>query len=232
MVYITGDTHGGFERLFAFCREHPTSSDDIMIILGDAGINYFGGERDERVKAELSRVPLTLLCIHGNHEMRPQSLESCREREWRGGVVYCEESYPNILYAKDGEIYNLEGKRCIALGGAYSVDKHLRLARGWLWFEDEQPSEEIKAAAEKRLAAAGSRVDIVLSHTCPAGYIPYEAFISGVEQAGVDYSTEEWLDAIESRIDYRRWYCGHYHIEKQTDKMRFMFESIEELKIQ
>ena len=44
-------------------------------------------------------------------------------------------------------------------------------------------------------------------------------------------STEEWLDHIEEITDYKKWYCGHYHIRKRTDKLQFMFDDIEELKI-
>ena len=39
MIYITGDTHGKFERIEQFCGKFKTSREDILIILGDAGIN-------------------------------------------------------------------------------------------------------------------------------------------------------------------------------------------------
>ena len=41
MIYITGDTHARFERVELFCKENNTSKDDILIILGDAGLNYY-----------------------------------------------------------------------------------------------------------------------------------------------------------------------------------------------
>lgn len=40
MIYITGDTHGRFERIENFCQMNSTSKDDIMIILGDAGYQF------------------------------------------------------------------------------------------------------------------------------------------------------------------------------------------------
>lgn len=43
MIYITGDTHGRFERVERFCERFGTSREDILIILGDAGINFSGG---------------------------------------------------------------------------------------------------------------------------------------------------------------------------------------------
>ena len=31
--------------------------------------------------------------------------------------------YPNILFAKDGEIFNMDGLKAVVIGGAYSIDK-------------------------------------------------------------------------------------------------------------
>jgi len=39
-----------------------------MIILGDAGINYYLYERDYELKEQLAQLPITLFCVHGNHE--------------------------------------------------------------------------------------------------------------------------------------------------------------------
>ena len=39
-----------------------------MIILGDAGINYYCGGSDCDVKAHLSRLNITLFCVHGDEE--------------------------------------------------------------------------------------------------------------------------------------------------------------------
>ena len=49
-----------------------------------------------------------------------------------------------------------------------------------------------------------------------------------IDQRTVDKSTEEWLDSFEQRLSYKRWYCGHYHTEKEVDRVRLMFETIEE----
>ena len=74
------------------------------------------------------------------------------------------------------------------------------------------------------LSARGWKIDVVLSHTCPLRYEPTEVFLSMVDQSSVDKSTEQWLDTIESRLHYERWYCGHYHTGKEIDKIRFMFQ--------
>ena len=41
MIYITGDKHGNFSEVYAFCCKNKTTRDDLMIVLGDAGINYY-----------------------------------------------------------------------------------------------------------------------------------------------------------------------------------------------
>ena len=72
----------------------------------------------------------------------------------------------------------------------------------------------------------GQHIDIVLSHTCPLKYEPTEVFMKGIDQSNVDKSIENFLDKVEESIDYDKWYCGHYHTEKQIDKLEFMFGRI------
>lgn len=104
MIYITGDTHGEFRRIIDFCDRVETTRDDVMIILGDAGINFSGYPRDGWKKQLLARVPLKIFCIHGNHEKRPETIKSYKTTTFHGGTVWYEYDYPNILFAKDGEI--------------------------------------------------------------------------------------------------------------------------------
>lgn len=228
MIYITGDTHGDFRRIEAFCSRVQTKRDDILIILGDAGINYSGPRYDRLKKKFLESLPVTIFAIHGNHEQRPYTIDSYKEKMWKNGVVYYEEEFPHILFARDGEIFDLNGLRTIVIGGAYSIDKEFRIAYGYGWWEDEQPSDEIKEYVERQLAAAGWETDVVLSHTVPLKYEPVEVFLEGVDQSKVDKSTEIWLNRIEDRLTYRKWYCGHYHTTKKIDRLELLFENVEE----
>lgn len=230
MVYITGDTHGDFSRYIEFNARMTPAKEDTMIVLGDAGLNYYGNERDDSRKAFVNGFPFTTFCIHGNHEMRPADIPTYKTKEYCGGTVWYEEKYPNILFAKDGEFYDFDGFSCVVIGGAYSVDKFYRISHGWNWFENEQPSEEIKKYVEQQLESRGYKADVVLSHTCPVFYEPIEVFIKGLDQSCVDKSTEMWLGGIEYKLDYKRWYCGHYHTAKKIDKLQFMYEDIDVLK--
>lgn len=227
MVYFYGDIHGDVSALVAAMDRCQVESDDIVVLLGDVGINYYGNDRGDRArKKKLEKTGVTFLCIHGNHERRPAALPYYRSTQWRGGSVFVEDEFPHILFAKDGEVFNLDGPKAIVIGGAYSVDKYYRLSRGLEWFADEQPSEEIKADVERRLNDLGWKVDVVLSHTCPAKYIPCEAFLPGLDQETVDRSTEDWLDSIEDRLSYSVWFCGHWHIDKSIDRIHFLFRGM------
>lgn len=228
MIYITGDIHGEVFRIAEAVARFNIGSEDIIVLLGDVGMNYYGNKcGDRHRKKRLNKLGVPMFCIHGNHEMRPGTIPSYHEVEWHGGAVYVEDDHPNLLFAKDGEVYDLNGQKTIVIGGAYSVDKWYRLRCDLNWFSDEQPSEEIKARVEQKLDELDWKVDAVLTHTCPERYIPREAFLSGVDQATVDNTTEQWLDTIEERLDYRAWFCGHWHINKRIDKMHFLLDGFE-----
>lgn len=232
-TYITGDTHGDFRHLKRFCKIAETTKDDTIIILGDSGINYYTDLRCHRYKHDAERLPITLFCIHGNHEERAELLPGYRVEQFWGGKVMVEPEFPSIKFALDGEVYKIPSKSgikdTIVIGGAYSVDKYWRLMQGTNWYPSEQPSPMIKFKVEEVLRRLGNKIDIVLSHTCPHRYIPYEWFISGVDQSTVDNSTELWLEQVLMNLNYyEKWYCGHYHGNKSIDKIEFLFNDVKE----
>jgi len=227
MIYITGDIHGSLEPVFDLVEKYEPKEDDIIVILGDVAVNYTGRLRDKFIKEEMKNIGVTFFCIHGNHENRPQNIASYKEMNWNGGRVLYEEDYPNILFPVDGDIFELEGNKCIVIGGAYSVDKFYRLRNGYNWWPDEQPSPTIKEYVEEQLK--NNKIDVVFSHTCPYKYIPTECFLSGIDQSKVDNSTEKWLDTIEEAIEYKAWYLGHWHTDKHIDKIHFLFHGVEVL---
>ncbi len=226
MIYYTGDTHGSKAEIEAFCTKFEPSENDTIIILGDVGLNFYQDLRDVRTKAAFAKLKPTIFCIHGNHEIRPWNIPTYRTKDWNGGTVWFEKEYPNILFAKDGDIYDIEGIKHLVIGGAYSVDKEYRQSIGFCWWADEQPSDDIKRYVEQQVKTKA--FDVILSHTCPFKYEPIETFLSCIDQSKVDSSTEHWLDAIEETANYKAWYCGHWHINKRIDKMHFLFHDFEQ----
>lgn len=60
MIYITGDIHGSPVKIEDFCRRFQPDENDIIIILGDVGLNYYGGSRDRKMKEKFSRLKPTI----------------------------------------------------------------------------------------------------------------------------------------------------------------------------
>ena len=94
MIYITGDTHGDFRKF----NHLNLKDEDIMIILGDVGINYYLDDYDRNLKERLSKYNFKFFFIQGNHEERPENISSYHEVEMFGGQVYIEDEYPNLIF--------------------------------------------------------------------------------------------------------------------------------------
>ena len=65
-IFITGDCHRNFDKIYEFCNEVETTRNDIMIIAGDAGINWYCDpvlKYDEHLKKSLSKLPITLVIV-------------------------------------------------------------------------------------------------------------------------------------------------------------------------
>ena len=230
-VYITGDTHGDLYNVIQFCEKNSTTIDDVLIILGDTGFNYYLNYKDERLKHEASKLPITLFCVRGNHEERPENIESYKMKSFADGSVYYETEYPNILFAEDGGMYDFNGKRCLCIGGAYSVDKNYRLMCGWHWFEQEQLSiDEQEVIISEIYELSDRHFNYVFTHTCPYSVRPTHLFLSGIDQSSVDNSMEHFLeDVADHMITFDRWYFGHFHDEWSTGKYQMVFKEIREL---
>ena len=228
-IYITGDTHGRFMDLITKTIRYGLTERDLLIILGDVGINFYGNFYDMKSKDRLATIPSTVLCIRGNHEMRPDdaALEGIyHEIDWMGDRAYVEDKYPRFIMAKDGARYLINGREFLVIGGAYSVDKFWRLQKGYQWFPNEQLTKAEMEAIRKKVAEHGNREDVILAHTCPYNNRPTECFLQGVDEGTVDTSMEHFLQDVVDTTDYNDYYCGHWHIEKQDGKIRFLFHDV------
>ena len=247
--FITGDKHRHFDLVKEFCREMNTRRKDVLIILGDSGFNYYDDKRDDELKKEISALNITLFCLHGNKENRPQNVGTYGIRSFCGGKVYYEPKYPNIYFAIDGDIYTFEGKKYMVVGGAHSVDKMRCLEEGTPFWYDEMPDDNVKATVEQHLLNEENKIYGMMTHTCPIDYLPTEMFMSTRQNASIkrkprkakskklfkpdiDRSTEIWLGELEKKLDYEVWFCGHYHVDKQIDKIQMMWRDIRPLHMQ
>jgi len=228
-IYLTGDTHADFEDLILKSIRYGFTERDLLIILGDVGINYFCDVHDQMHKDLLARIPSTILCIRGNHERRPTDpalgglYHAC---DWMGDTAFVEEAYPRFIMAADGARYHINDHYFLVIGGAYSVDKPWRLVRGYHWFPDEQLSAEEMEEIRQKVEVHGNREDIILAHTCPYDHRPVECFFPGLDESEVDNSMERFVQEIVDRAEYNAFYCGHWHTDKQDGKIHFLFHDV------
>lgn len=233
-VFVRGDTHGNFDFLPDFCRENNTSCQDLLIILGDAGINYYGPtqKREMKLKSFLREQPITLFCVRGNHEDRPEDRpEYSLHDVGLGELVYTNSWIPNVWFAKDGGEYNINGMNCFVVGGAYSVDKFYRILQGWKWVANEQLSSEEKAMVLD--TCYGKHYDHIFTHTCPIQWEPTDLFLDCIDQNAVDKGMERHLTDVERYCTYDNWWFGHYHADRMDcigdGKVHMLFNEVVEL---
>lgn len=208
---ITGDCHQQFSRFRNLDGDETTG----VIILGDVGLNYNLNESDRAAKKGLCKqYPFVFYCVRGNHEARPGEHLGMKmvHDEDVGGTVWIEEEFPRIRYFCDWGCYKIKGMNVLVIGGAYSVDKPIRIANGWKWFENEQ-----LAQFEMDACMRGARdidFDLILSHTCPLSLQPTDLFLSWINQSTVDNSMEIWMEELSEKINWNIWLFAHYHTDR------------------
>lgn len=228
-IFVTGDTHEEFAHLHEKQKTMHMTGEDLLIILGDVGVNCYNDDRDIRLKEDLSRLSPTILCLHGNHERRPTSPDIRWEYEpvlWQGGKAYVEHRFPTLIFAEEGERYRIGGRTFRVIGGAYSIDDYFRTLKGHPFYPDEQLSPEERDQIRRQMERDGWQEDVILTHTCPCSVRPVEKFVPGIEQGGVDTSMEDFLEEILRKASFRQWFCGHWHVEKTVGKIRFLSHDV------
>jgi len=227
--YIGGDIHGDWRPIQNWEHNELRTrySESALILLGDVGANYFNDYRDRNFKKRLNTLDIRCIyCVRGNHEMRASDAAKFGNYKlvWDDnvqGLVYIEAGFPDIRYfADEGGIYHIDGHPALIVPGAYSVDKDYRLQMGWSWFPNEQLNEQEQKALLDQ-AAGVKHFDYILAHTCPLSWEPQinDLFMSDLDQSRIDKSTEKFLDQIISVVDYKHFYFGHFHDDRDiTDK--------------
>lgn len=234
---ITGDTHGQvFQRMDKISRniDNLVAEETAVIILGDAGLNYYLNKTDLKEKKLSSNFGIRIYCVRGNHEQRPQNVQGMKlvYDEDVAGEVYIEEDLPLIRYFVDGGEYTIAGKSVLVIGGAYSVDKYYRLSRangGFSgWFEDEQLTAEERAEILARVK--NKRYDLVLTHTAPITWEPTDLFLRGIDQSTVEKDMEYWLKEVALSVCWGHWLFGHYHADRvEAPHVEQFFQEYEDL---
>ena len=222
MLYLTGDTHGTNDILKLsdnfFPAKNNLSRSDYVLITGDFGGIWSGDEKDGEVLDFYSSQPFTTLFIDGNHE-NFDLLNAYPIEEWNGGKIH--RIRDNIIHLMRGQVFTIDGLTYFTFGGGLSIDKHLRKEHV-SWWKEEYASEEEKEEALLNLEKHNNKVDFIVTHTCPR--IVKDGVLSRcISLIGAKCDTEEFLDKILEKTDYRMWFCGHYHNDLYFEEYRILF---------
>lgn len=221
MIYITGDTHGYLGRL----DFRTPGAGDRVIVTGDFGFVFFGGDEDPAEREDLDALekkPFEILFVDGNHE-NFDVLETYPEEMRYGAPV--RRLRQNIFWLQRGYIYEMEGRSFFVMGGAYSVDKALRLhSREKIWFSQELPNSQEYRRAIESLRQRNMEVDHILTHTAPATMIP--RLICRYPDPH-DRELTGFLDWVYHEVQFKKWFFGHFHMDVQVNtQMQCCYEQL------
>lgn len=219
MIYLTSDWHGSINGLSNFVNSIDTrtslTKNDIVVILGDAGImygNYVMGD----LRRAMAKYPCTFFIMRGNHDKRYGKYAQQHPERWKTinfgeNEAYVDYKYPNIIYARDdAAIYIIDDIKFLLIPGAYSVDKNYRIMNNMPWEKDEQLTKEELAAAVN--LAWNNDINIILSHTGPLQFQEKMKDLLLDYVINPDNQMEETMDLIYDTIGQNiDWYWGHFH---------------------
>ena len=245
-IFVCADSHGNSVSIRYFMDQiNCPTKDDVIIIAGDAGFEY----QDHimgAAKKQAKKFAGTWIVMRGNHDSCYWA-EHTHENEqeeiepnqgWsilENGVdqYLYQDKYPNILYVRDsGGIYTIGKYNILFLPGAFSVDKQIRVLRGWPYNPNEQLSiEEQNDMIDIVLnfLDMGGEIHYVIGHSFPLKLEPdiKKLYIDGVNQSKVDKRTEQWLDAMSLLFEpsnnpaFKKYIGGHFHGDLSMDNGKY-----------
>ena len=251
MIYITGDTHSDFSRFNEdkFLIQNEMTKDDYVIICGDFGgvWNYIVESTSEKHLLEwLNSRNFTTLFVDGNHENFTRLYNDYPVEKWHGGKVH--KIRDSVLHLMRGEIFDIDGKKIFAFGGAKSHDiqegilnldeeekiyeyrkrgAYFRI-RDYSWWDLELPTEEEMQNGFNNLKKVNYKVDYIISHCCPTSI----QTLLGAGKFKKDYLTD-YLQSIMEKCEFKKWYFGHYHYYRQVNsQFTLLYDDIVPLKLE
>lgn len=249
MIFITGDTHGQTEIVKLSSYNWPQgktlTKKDYVIIAGDFGLLWknIPDEMEKYWIKWLNDKPWTTLFVAGNHE-NYYRLNSLKMKSMFRSVVG--KVSDSIFHLKTGFTYYIDGNKIFCFGGASSIDKHHRI-ENISWWKEEEASFKLCNETLDELGRTGNSVDYVITHTCPTSIllkinqamkIPIVAYKNGCPENTYINSfplkdpdtTSKFLQEVMERIEFKKWYFGHFHIDMDIDKFQALYNNIKEIK--
>lgn len=225
MICITGDTHSGMARIHNISVQQELTDNDYLIIAGDFGFLFYDNYAERLILDLLTGMPCKILFVDGNHENFP-AIFRYPEEVWNGGRVH--KIRENIYHLMRGQVFEIEGKKIFTMGGAYSVDRGWRKL-GVSYWEEEIPNDKEMEEARRNLERYNYEVDYIITHTVPSSVKWLMGFeVSNNHEEDADFT--DFLDEVRENVSYKKWYAGHFHMNKivsPADNMIVLYEGVQ-----
>jgi len=228
MIYVTGDTHGDLDRF-----KHPTfrkiKKRDTLIICGDFGFIWDGGKKEKRILKWLGKRRFNVLFVDGVHENFDE-LEKYEVEEWNGGKTRIISG--KLRHLMRGQVFEIDNKLVFTFGGGHRDDDEKPSLGSTdvdglpVISEDvrEKAGEEEFAQGIKALEAVNYKVDYIISYEPPTKITEFLAL--SVSKSEHDKASH-FLDEINEKAEYRRWFFGRHHLNKIiTSKYFALFDNV------
>ena len=248
MIYITGDCHADWSKLSteAFPEQKEMTRDDFVIGCGDFGL-WHDNPTERWWLKWLEQKNFTLLFVDGNHENFDRLYGNEFDIvDFCGGKAH--KIRDNVYHLMRGYIFELNGKKFFAFGGASSHDikdgilnledyidekeliktynkltragKMLRINH-LSWWKEEMPSDEEMEFGKQTLAQNDKKVDFIISHCCP------QSIALSLSNHYKSDKLTKYFNEINDSISFSKWFFGHYHNDEQIfDKYILLYHQI------
>lgn len=225
-IYITGDTHGGIDvrklESKRFKEGKQLTKDDYLIVTGDFGV--WKNKKSQDFLKWLDEKKWTTLFVEGNHEDY-MYLDTFPLVNMFGNKV--RKINDSVYQLLRGEIYNIDGYKIFAFGGARSVDRFSACRQeGVDWFPQEECSYKEELMALYNLEKEDNKVDIIISHTCSKSTLDYLADLYNIYIEDYD-NQNKFFEKIKNIVNYNVWVFGHIHKDLRiNDKERVIYNDV------
>ncbi len=227
-IFITGDTHCDYDwekiNTTNFPEQKNLTKDDYVIIAGDFGGIWGLDKTDRYIIKTYEKRSFTTLFVDGNHENH-DALDQYPVEIWNGGKIH--RISDTVIHLMRGQVFEIGGKTIFTMGGAQSSDKIYR-KEGISWWAREMPSDDEYDEAVKNLGAHGFKVNYVVTHCAPEDYA-YSAGFDDVARRANRLTAFFSSLITEHDIAYDGWYFGHYHRDKDFEKLHCLYHRIVEI---
>jgi len=230
-IFVCGDLHGRSEDMKKLTSkkwkmQHELNKNDFLIQLGDFGLVWYDitnpkFKEDMYYRNWLSDKNYTTLFLDGNHENHDLLNNLEIESKFGGKVGLVNTKYGNIYHLKRGEIYTINNKKFLIIGGAETQFKGVECKE---WWKNEILSNEDKKNILDNLKKHDFKVDFVLSHNCPLSV--GNEMASKKFGGGWSFSEKEFEkyffksnDSVAIFMEFllkeglsaKEWHFGHWH---------------------